>query len=110
MLECANRAQYELTCSCFAGHPGRGIAVAYAVLGSATQDTYNRVLRELPQPPSCRVMCDFEAALRNAVKQAWPAAHLGGCIFHLKRVSVLLQTGAAGRRLPNRIVALRVLT
>ena len=29
------------------------------------------------------VMCDFEAAMHNAVQELWPQAHIRGCWYHL---------------------------
>jgi len=61
----------------------------YALLPNKRQETYDGLFRRIKTiwPPfnPTSICLDFEMAVINSVRQAFPRAELHGCLFHLKK-------------------------
>ena len=77
----------------------KSIPVIFALLPGKSQDVYRRlfsIFRELlPGFQPSTWICDFEAAIRNAVKDIFPSVQLAGCFFHLMQ-NLLKKVKAVG--------------
>lgn len=80
---------------------GHGInpAAVYCLLSNKTAETYATVLRELknliPLSAPTKVLVDFERAAMKAFHDAFPAATITGCYFHLTQ-AVLRKVNEVG--------------
>lgn len=65
----------------------KALPMVYALMTDKTEASYNRLFDGLknlqPALNPKSIMSDFEKASQNAVGQAFPAAEIVGCLFHL---------------------------
>ena len=69
---------------------GSVVPAVYVLLLNKTQECYIRVLQQIrnidPEIQPESVMCDFEKAFQNAVRNVFgDAVHITGCLFHLSQ-------------------------
>ena len=73
-----------------AGHRSESVPVGYIIMSGKSQADYTGVFKELKAFMEAdgstwklkRAMVDYEIALRNALKEVFPAIKLQGCWFH----------------------------
>ncbi|XP_051157985.1 uncharacterized protein LOC127279587 [Leptopilina boulardi] len=70
----------------------QGIPFAWAIMEQKTAAAYKKVSQEikrlLPGFNIIEAMCDFESALKKALRQSFPGIILHGCLFHYKQANI----------------------
>ncbi|XP_030833106.1 uncharacterized protein LOC115920726 [Strongylocentrotus purpuratus] len=69
-----------------ATYEGHVVPLVYCLMLNKDQASYARVLAALQEGRAfypTRIMIDYEFAAKNAFSQAFPNAHVQGCLFHL---------------------------
>ncbi|KAK1946575.1 hypothetical protein P3T76_002127 [Phytophthora citrophthora] len=66
------------------------LPIFFTLVTNKTEGLYVKVLKRIEfvlgkQPNSVDVVCDFEAALINAIQDQYPSTRLIGCLFHFKQ-------------------------
>ena len=66
------------------------VPIMYTLMTSMTEYAYTNLLHNLIVASDYKlnpssITCDFEVALRNAIKDQFPGATINGCLFHFKQ-------------------------